>query len=148
MVRTLLGRCTCRLFLSLSLFRGEIMTVLPPVALVLLLTAALPAQSAAPEPTQAEIQALAEQDVARANVPIVEYHKRLGKSAVPEDMLVRLDAVRKKACMPASEDDAWQCEVEMDMTVPNGGFRSSTVMLRLVRSATGWEASRAKAASR
>jgi hypothetical protein len=124
------------------------MTALPPVALVLLLAATLAARAAAPEPTQAEIQALAEQDVVRANVPIVEYHKRLGKSTVPEDMLVRLDAVRKKACTPASGDDAWQCEVEMDMTVPNGGFRSRTVMLRLVRSAAGWEASRAKAASR
>jgi hypothetical protein len=124
------------------------MTALPPVALVLLLAATLAARAAAPEPTQAEIQALAEQDVARANVPIVEYHKRLGKSVVPEDMLVRLDAVRKKACMPAGGEDAWQCEVEMDMTVPQGGFRSSKVMLRLVRSATGWEASRAKAASR
>lgn len=124
------------------------MIPLPPVAPVLLLATALVARAAAPEPTQAEIQTLAEQDVARANVPIVEYHKRLGKSAVPEDMLIRLDAVRKKACMPAGGDDAWQCEVEMDMTVPQGGFRSSTVMLRLVRSATGWEASRAKAASR
>jgi hypothetical protein len=134
--------------LSLQFPQGEIMTAFPPVALVLLLAAALAAHAAAPEPTQAEIQALAEQDVARANVPIIEYHKRLGKSAVPEDMLVRLNAVRKKACTPAGGDDAWQCEVEMEMTVPNGGFRSSTVMLRLVRSAAGWEASRARAASR
>lgn len=124
------------------------MTALPFVVLVFLLSSALAARAAAPEPTQSEIQALTEQDVARANVPIVEYHKRLGKSVVPEDMLVRLDAVRKKACTPAGGEDAWQCEVEMDMTVPQGGFRSSTVMLRLVRSATGWEASRAKAASR
>ena len=124
------------------------MTALPHLALVLLLAAAPAARAAAPEPTQADIQALAEQDVARANVPIVDDHKRLGKSAVPEDMLIRLDAVRKKACTPAGGDDAWQCEVEMDMTVPNGGFRSRTVMLRLIRSAAGWEASRARAASR
>ena len=124
------------------------MTALPPLALVLLLAAAPAARAAAPEPTQADIQALAEQDVARANVPIVDYHKRLGKSAVPEDMLIRLDAVRKIACTSAGGDDAWQCEVEMYMTVPNGGFRSRTVMLRLVRNAAGWEASRAGAASR
>ena len=124
------------------------MTALPPVVLVFLLSAALAARAAAPEPTQSEIQALAEQDVARANVPIVEYHKRLGKSVVPEDMLIRLDAVRKRACTPAGGEDAWLCEVEMDMTVPQGGFRSSTVTLRLVRSAAGWEARRAKAASR
>ena len=124
------------------------MTALSPIAFVILLACAPAAWAATPEPTQSDIQALAEQDVARANVPIVEYHKRLGKSVVPDDMLVRLDAVRKKACMPAGGDDVWQCEVEMDMTVPNGGFRSSTVMLRLVRSAAGWEASRANAVSR
>lgn len=50
-------------------------------------------------------------------------------------MLVRLNAVRRKACKPAGPDDAWRCEVEMDMTVPNGRFRSSTMLLRLVRSA-------------
>ena len=124
------------------------MTALPLIALVILLASAPAAWADTPEPTESDIQALAEQDVARANVPIVEYHKRLGKSAVPEDMLVRLNAVRKKACTPADGEDAWQCEVEMDLTVPQGGFRSSTVMLRLVRNATGWEASRTKAASR
>jgi len=124
------------------------MTALPLIAFVILLASAPAARADTPEPTQSELQALAEQDVARANVPIVEYHKRLGKSAVPDDMLVRLDAVRKKACTPAGGNDAWQCEVEMDLTVPQGGFRSSTVMLRLVRGAAGWEASRAKAASR
>jgi hypothetical protein len=147
MVQTLLQGCASRQPDPLSLSQGQTMTALPPLVFFILLAAATTAR-AAPEPTQAEIQALAEQDIARANVPIVEYHKRLGKSAVPEDMLVRLDAVRKKACTPASGDDAWQCEVEMDMTVPNGGFRSRTMMLRLVRSAAGWEASRAGAALR
>ena len=124
------------------------MTALPLIAFVILLTAAPAAWAATPEPTESDIQALAEKDVAKANVPIVEYHKRLGKSAVPDDMLVRLDAVRKKACTPADGNDAWQCEVEMDLIVPNGGFRSRTVMLRIVRGAAGWEASRAKVNSR
>ena len=101
-----------------------------------------PAVAAAAEPTETEIRLLAEQDVARANLPIVDYHQRLGKGRVPDDMLVRLHAVRKKTCQPASEPDAWQCEVEMDMTVPNGGFRTRTVQLRLVRTAAGWQASR------
>jgi hypothetical protein len=123
------------------------MTALPLIAFVILLASAPAAWAATPEPTQSDIQALAEQDVARANVPIVEYHKRLNRSAVPDEMLVRLDAVRKKACTPAGAKDAWQCEVEMDMTVPNGRLRSSTVMLRIVRGASGWEASRADANS-
>jgi len=112
--------------------------------LALTLATAPAAHAAAAEPSEADILALAERDVARANLPIVEYHQRLGKGDVPADMLVRLNAVRKKACQPAGEADAWQCEVEMDMTVPNGGFRSRTVMLRLGRTADGWQASRSR----
>ena len=94
------------------------------------------------EPSESEILALAERDVARANTPIIEYHQRLGKGDVPPDMLVTLHAARKKACQPAPEPQAWQCEVQMEMTVPNGGFRSSTVLLRIARNGEGWVASR------
>lgn len=100
------------------------------------------AHAQAGEPSQSDILALAERDVARANLPIVEYHQRLGKGDVPPDMLVTLHAARKKACQPATEPQAWQCEVQMEMTVPNGGFRSSTVLLRIARSGEGWAASR------
>jgi hypothetical protein len=61
---------------------------------------------------------------------------------VPPDMLVKLHAARKKACQPAAGPQAWQCEVQMEMTVPNGGFRSSTVLLRIARNGDGWAASR------
>lgn len=101
-----------------------------------------PAHAQAGEPSESEILALAERDVARANLPIVEYHQRLGKGDVPPDMLVTLHAARKKACHPAAEPQAWQCEVQMEMTVPNGGFRSSTVLLRIARNGDGWAASR------
>jgi len=101
-----------------------------------------PAHAQAGEPSESEILALAERDVARANLPIVEYHQRLGKGDVPPDMLVKLHAARKKACQPAAGPQAWQCEVQMEMTVPNGGFRSSTVLLRIARNGDGWAASR------
>jgi hypothetical protein len=101
-----------------------------------------PARAQAGEPGEADIQALAERDVARANMPIVEYHRRLDKGDVPPDMLVTLHAARKKACQPAAEPQAWQCEVQMEMTVPNGGFRSSTVLLRIARDGDSWVASR------
>ena len=119
------------------------MTAILPVALAAaFVLLAPPAGAAAPEPTETEIRTLAEQDVARANLPIVDYHQRLGKGSVPDDMLVRLNAVRKKNCQPAGEPGAWQCEVEMDMTVPNGGFRTRSMVLRLVQTAGGWQASR------
>lgn len=106
------------------------------------LTLAPLAHAQADEPSESDIRALAERDVARANMPIVEYHQRLGKGDVPPDMLVKLHAARKKGCQPATEPQAWQCEVQMDMTVPNGGFRSSTVLLRIARNGDGWAASR------
>lgn len=101
-----------------------------------------PAQAQSGEPTESDILALAERDVARANMPIVEYHQRLGKGDVPPDMLVKLHAARKKGCQPATEAQAWECTVQMEMTVPNGGFRSSTVLLRIARKGDGWAASR------
>lgn len=100
------------------------------------------AHAQADEPGESDILALAERDVARANMPIVEYHHRLGKGDAPPDMLVKLHAARKKGCQPAAEPQAWRCEVQMDMTVPNGGFRSSTVLLRIARNGDGWTASR------
>lgn len=103
---------------------------------------AAPGHQQAGEPSESEILALAERDVARANTPIIEYHQRLGKGDVPPDMLVTLHAARKKACQPVAEPQAWQCEVQMEMTVPNGGFRSSTVLLRIARNGDGWVASR------
>jgi hypothetical protein len=42
----------------------------------------------------------------------------------------------------AAEPQAWQCEVQMEMSVPNGGFRSSKVLLRIARSGEGRVASR------
>ena len=111
-------------------------------AIVASLALAPPAHGQAGEPSESEILALAERDVARANTPVIEYHQRLGKGDVPPDMLVRLHAARKKGCRPAEEPQAWQCEVQMEMTVPNGGFRSSTVLLRIARVADGWIASR------
>lgn len=111
-------------------------------AIAALLNLAPPAHAQADEPSESDILALAERDVARANTPIVEYHQRLGKGSVPPDMLVQLHAARKKGCQPANEPQAWQCEVQMDMTVPNGGFRSSTVLLRIARNGDGWAASR------
>jgi hypothetical protein len=75
-------------------------------------------------------------------MPIVEYHRRLDKGDVPPDMLVKLHAARKKACQPAAEAQVWHCEVQMEMTVPNGGFRSSAVLLRIARDGDGWVASR------
>lgn len=101
-----------------------------------------PAHAGMDEPSESDIRALAERDVARANIPIVEYHQRLGKGDVPQDMLVKLHAARKKACHPGAEPGAWHCEVQMEMTVPNGGLRSSTVLLRLARGENGWTASR------
>ena len=111
-------------------------------AMAALLNLAPPVHAQADEPSESDILALAERDVARANTPILEYHQRLGKGSVPPDMLVTLHAARKKGCQPADEPQAWQCEVQMDMTVPNGGFRSSTVLLRIARSGDGWTASR------
>jgi hypothetical protein len=96
------------------------------------------------EPSESDILALAERDVARANTPVIEYHQRLGKGDVPPDMLVTLHAARKKGCQPAPEPQAWQCEVQMEMSVPNGGFRSSTVLLRIARNGDGWAASRVR----
>jgi hypothetical protein len=103
---------------------------------------ATPAHAQVGEPSESDIQALAERDVARANTPVIQYHQRLGKGDVPPDMLVTLHAARKKGCQPDTEPQAWQCEVQMEMTVPNGGFRSSTVLLRIARNGEGWVASR------
>jgi hypothetical protein len=120
------------------------MSALPRVAAILLgMAFVFPACAAAPEPTEAEITALAQQDIARANAPVIEYQQRLGKGEVPQDMLVQLKALRKKACHQETEE-AWRCDVEMDMHVPNGGFRSRELTLRLVHDAKGWQASRAQ----
>lgn len=120
------------------LFAISTITVITTIAAWL----APPCQAQTGEPSESDILALAERDVARANQPVVEYHQRLGKGDVPADMLVTLHAVRKKGCRPAAEPEAWQCEVQMEMSVPNGGFRSSTVLLRIAKNGDGWAASR------
>lgn len=116
--------------------------ILAATAIVASQLLATAAHAQVSEPSESEILALAERDVARANTPIIEYHQRLGKGDVPPDMLVTLHAARKKACQPVAEPQAWQCEVQMELTVPNGGFRSSTVLLRIARNGDGWVASR------
>jgi hypothetical protein len=68
-------------------------------ALVVASPALLPtAHAQADEPSESDILALAERDVARANTPVIEYHQRLGKGDVPPDMLVKLPSARKNAC--------------------------------------------------
>lgn len=117
-------------------------------ALLLLLPAAVPALvlAAVPEPTEAEIRALTEKDIAKANQPIIEYHHQLGKGEVPPDMLVRLNGVRKLDCTPA-DGDAYDCNVEIDMMVPNGGRRVRSYPLHFTRTGDGWKAGRKAAPS-
>lgn len=97
--------------------------------------------AAAPEPTQEDIAVLAQRDVVQANAPVIEYMQRLGRNEVPQDMLVQLRDVRKRSCRAAAQE-AWDCDVEMDMHLPNGGARTRTLTLHLLHTAEGWQASR------
>lgn len=98
---------------------------------------------AASEPTEEEIRKLTEQDVARANEPVYQYHQQQGnKGKVPEDMLVKVNSVRKVGCKPAADANAYDCDVEMDLTVPNGGRRSRIVSVQFKRTDAGWAGNR------
>lgn len=116
--------------LAISLFAG----VLP--------LAAVAAVATVSEPTDQEIMSLTEKDVARANEPIIDYHKRLDKGSVPDDMLIKLNSVKKIDCKPVDGASAHDCNVEMDMTVPQGGRRTRTILIRFTKTEDGWKGSR------
>lgn len=102
----------------------------------------LAALAGVPEPTEAEILALTERDVSNANQPVIEYQKKTGMAEVPPDMLIKVNSVRKIGCKPADQADTYLCDVEMDLTVPNGGRRTRIVPVRFAKTENGWKGSR------
>lgn len=110
--------------------------------MILLMLFPVAAFAAAPEPTEAEILALTEKDVSSANQPVIEYQKKIGKAEVPPDMLIKVNSVRKIGCKPTEQADSYLCDVEMDLTVPNGGRRTRVVPVRFAKTDDGWKGSR------
>lgn len=119
--------------------------MLSKLIMVMLAAAIAPvAFSASPEPTEEEIRALTEQDIGRANQPIIEYHRSLDKGEVPSDMLVRLNGLRKLDCKPVADVDAHDCNIEMDVSVPQGGRRMKNVQVRFTRTDGVWKGGRSQ----
>lgn len=109
---------------------------------ILIAITPLAALAAAPEPSEEEIRALTEKDVARANEPIIDYHRRLDKGPVPDDMLIKVNSVKKLDCKPVQDAVAFDCNIEMDMVVPQGGQRTKVMTIRFTKTEEGWKGSR------
>lgn len=110
-----------------------------------LAVAPLAAVAAIPEPTEAEIRTLTERDIVRANEPVIDYHRRLDKGNIPDDMLIRLNGLKKLDCTPVDQQNAHDCKIEMDLTVPQGGRRTRTMMIRFTKTEEGWKGGRPEA---
>jgi hypothetical protein len=122
--------------------QGDSMIAKHLATAILIALTPLAALAAASEPSEKEIRALTEKDVARANEPIIEYHRRLGKGPIPDDMLIKVNSVKKIDCSPVQDVVAFDCNIEMDMVVPQGGRRTKTMTIRFTKADDGWKGSR------
>lgn len=93
------------------------------------------------EPSEADIKAAFEKDMAKTAQSIDEAGKMFGGLGKPlTDSLgkMELHAVKKIGCAQAKDAPGFVCDVEVDMTVPIAGRAREMTTARFVKGPDGW----------
>ncbi len=108
---------------------------------VVLVAASLLAAGCSGEPSEADIKAAFEKDMAKTAQSIDEAGKILGgvgKALTDSLGKTELHAVKKIGCAEAKDAPGFVCDVEVDMTVPLAGRSTETATVRFVEGPDGW----------
>jgi hypothetical protein len=92
-------------------------------------------------PSEAEIKAAFEKDLAKTAQSIDEAGKifgGVGKALTDSMGKTELHAVRKIDCKEAKDAPGFVCDVEIDMTVPFAGRSKEVATARFVKGPEGW----------
>jgi len=86
------------------------------------------------EPSESDIQSAIQQNVEQTN----QQAKSMGGKALTDNMLMKVENIKKLACQDAQSDGSYKCKVEMEMTAPFVGKRQTTGELTFIESDDGW----------
>ena len=93
------------------------------------------------EPSEADIKAAFEKDMAKTAQSIDEAGKMfggMGKSLTDSLGRMELHSVKKIGCAEAKDAPGFVCDVEVDMTVPIAGRSKEMATARFVKGPDGW----------
>lgn len=89
------------------------------------------------EPSSGQIERAVQAELDRG----LQMARSLGGGSVGDDMMPKLHDVRKLGCKASDDADAYNCDVEIDMTTPFTGRTKLTRNLRFVRKDGEWAVS-------
>ena len=87
------------------------------------------------EPTEAEIRQVYEDEIARTNEQMVNLGGEQAASMIGKS---ELHAISKLGCKEAENNSGYNCDVQVDMSVPFLGRSTQTRTQRFVRGDDGW----------
>lgn len=93
------------------------------------------------EPSEVDIRAAFEKDLAKTAQSLDEAGKMFGgagKAFTDSLGKTQLHAVKKIGCTEAKEAPGFVCDVEVDMTVPIAGRSKEMTTVRFVKGPDGW----------
>ncbi len=86
------------------------------------------------EPTEQEIRQAVDESVAQTNQ---EIKQRVG-SLFNDEMLIKINSLKILSCIRI-KNKTYQCNVELDITPPQGGNKKETVMLVFIQEDGIWK---------
>ncbi|WP_226092718.1 hypothetical protein [Dickeya oryzae] len=86
------------------------------------------------EPTEQEIRQAVDESVTQTNQ---EIKQRVG-SLFNDEMLIKINSLKRLSCINI-ENNTYQCNVELDITPPQGGNKKETVVLVFIRENGKWQ---------
>ncbi|MDH5471200.1 MAG: hypothetical protein OEX75_11450 [Gammaproteobacteria bacterium] len=115
--------------------KGEHMKYVVTARLCALVPVGLLIAGCSGEPTEADIRAIYEAEIAKTNEQMVKLGgeqaaRLLGKS--------ELHSITKLACKEADQTSGYNCDVQVDMSVPFLGRSTQMTTRRFVNSDNGW----------
>jgi hypothetical protein len=109
--------------------------------MLLVVLAAFSLAGCSGEPSEADIKAAFEKDMAKTAQSLDDAGKMfggVGKALTDSLGKTELHAVKKIGCAEAKDAPGFVCDVEVDMTVPLAGRSKETATARFVKGPEGW----------
>jgi len=88
------------------------------------------------EPSESDIQQAAQKNIDDTNAQARKVMS--GSSINSENMLTKLNSLRKIACDPNGSNSQYKCKVELDITAPFVGHRKNIVELNVIDDNGEW----------
>lgn len=87
------------------------------------------------EPSGGDIEQAVKANVDQSNQEV----RKLGGKLISDDMLTKVHEVKKVACATTEGSAGFNCDVELDVTVPFIGRSKKVAQLRFVKGSDGWQ---------